>query len=144
MASIPFLLPHEMLEAIVQANPETIEAFVAANIQEPQLKATATEWAEMLQKSMNKNIPLGLHGDGVPFAAKLRDSPEQLSWSLVADPSAPRILFTANPNNAMLGRKYWDYVLQVFAWSMQQLALGFWPKSRHTRQAWIKKLTLKI
>ena len=37
MASIPFLMPHEMLEAIAQANPETIEAFVAANIQEPQL-----------------------------------------------------------------------------------------------------------
>jgi hypothetical protein len=36
----------------------------------------------------------------------------------------------------MVGRKYWDYVLQVFAWSMQQLALGFWPKSRHTGQAW--------
>jgi hypothetical protein len=47
MASIPFLLPHEMLEVIAQANPETIEAFVDANIQEPQLKATATEWAEM-------------------------------------------------------------------------------------------------
>ncbi len=42
MASIPFLLPHEVLEVIAQAIPETIEAFVAANIQEPQLKATAT------------------------------------------------------------------------------------------------------
>jgi hypothetical protein len=27
MANIPFLLPHEMLEAIAQANPETTEAF---------------------------------------------------------------------------------------------------------------------
>ena len=143
MASIPFLLPHEMLEATAQANPETIEAFVAANIQEPQLKATATEWAEMFQKSMNNIIPLGLHGDGVPFAAKMRDSPEQLSWSLAADPAAPRILFTAIPNSAMLGRKYWDYVLQVCAWSMQQLALGFWPKSRHTGQAWINNLKIK-
>ena len=47
MASIPFLLPHEMLDVITRANLETIEAFVAANIQEPQLKATATAWAEM-------------------------------------------------------------------------------------------------
>ena len=38
MASIPFLLPHEMLEVIAQTNPEKMEAFVAANIQEPQLK----------------------------------------------------------------------------------------------------------
>jgi hypothetical protein len=38
---------------------------------------------------MNMIIGLGLHGDGVPFAAKMRDSLEQLSWSLVADPSAP-------------------------------------------------------
>ena len=50
-----------MLELIAQANPETIEAFVAANIQEPQSKATATEWAEMFQKSMHNIIPLGLH-----------------------------------------------------------------------------------
>ena len=144
MASMPFLLPHEMLEVIAQANPETIEAFVAASIKEPQLKATANAWAEMFQNSMNKIIPLGLHGDGVPFAAKMRDFLEQLSWSLAADPAAPRILFTAIPKSAMLGRKSWDSVLQVFfAWSMQQLALGFWPKSRHTGQAWIKKLTLK-
>ena len=66
MASIPFLLPHETPEVIAQANPEIIEAFVAANIQEPQLKATATEWADMFQNSM------GLHGDGVPFAATMR------------------------------------------------------------------------
>ena len=136
MASIPFLLPHEMLEVIAQTNPEKMEAFVAANIQEPQLKATATEWAAMFGIDMNMIIVLGLHGDGVPFAAKMRDSLEQLSWSLVADPSAPRILFTAIPKSAMLGRKSWDAVLQVFAWSMQQLALGRWPTSRHTGEAW--------
>ena len=70
MASIPFLLPHEMLEVIAQTNPEKMEAFVAANIQEPQLKATATEWAAMFGIDMNMIIVLGLHGDGVPFAAK--------------------------------------------------------------------------
>ena len=70
MASIPFLLPHEMLEVIAQANPDTIEAFVAASIQEPQLKATATEWADMFQKRMNNIIPLGLHGDGHPSQPK--------------------------------------------------------------------------
>jgi hypothetical protein len=109
---------------IAQTNPEKMD-FDAANIQEPQLKATATEWAAMFGIDMNMIIVLGLHGGGVPFATKMRDSLEQLSWSLVADPSAPRTLFTAIPKSAMLGRKYWDYVLQVFAWSMQQLALGF-------------------
>ena len=68
LASIPFLLPHEMLEVIAQTNPENMEAFVAANIQEPQLKATATEWAAMFGIDMNMIIILGLHGDGVPFA----------------------------------------------------------------------------
>ena len=66
-----------MLDVIAQANPETIEAFVAANIQEPPLKATATEWAEMFQTSMNNIIPLGLHGDGAPFAA----NNENIPWS---------------------------------------------------------------
>jgi hypothetical protein len=136
MASIPFLLPHEMLEVIAQANPEKIKVFVAANIQEPELKAISTEWATMFHKDMNKITPVGLHGDGVPFAAKMRDSLEQLSWSLAADPTAPRILFTALPKSTMLGRKTWDAVLQVVAWSMQQLALGSWPTSRHTGEAW--------
>ena len=112
-----------MLDAIAQAKPETMEAFVVANIQEPQLKATATEWAEMFQHSMNKIMPLGLHGDGVPFAAKMRDYLEQLSWSLAADPAAPRIMFTTIPKSAMLGRKYWDSVLQVFV-CMENAAAG--------------------
>ncbi len=90
MANIPFLLPHEMLEVIAQANPETIGSFVAANIQEQHLKATATEWAKLFQKSMNNIIPLDLHGDGVPFARKIKDSLAQLSWSLAADPTAPQ------------------------------------------------------
>jgi hypothetical protein len=70
MANIPFLLPHEMLEAIAQANPESIEAFVAANSQAPQLKATATEWADMFQKSMHNIIPLGLHGYVCPVCSQ--------------------------------------------------------------------------
>ena len=68
-ANIPFLLPHEMLEVIAQTNPENM-AFVAANIQEPQLEATATEWAAMFGIDMNMIIVLGLHGDGVPFCSK--------------------------------------------------------------------------
>ena len=77
---------------------------------------------DMFQKSMNNIIPLGLHGDGVPFAAKMRDSLAQLSWNLAADPSAPRILFTAIRNSALLGRKYWDSVLQVSC--MEHAAAG--------------------
>jgi sugar diacid utilization regulator len=77
MANIPVLLLHEMLEVIAQTNPEKMEAFVAANIQEPQLKATAIEWAAMFGLDMHMIIVLGLHGDGVPFAAKMRDALEQ-------------------------------------------------------------------
>ena len=122
-----------MLEVIAQANPETIEAFVVANIQEPQLKATATEWEEIVQKIMNSIITLGLHGDGVPFAAKMRESLEQLSRSLVADPVAPRILFTSIPQSAMLGRKYWASVpLVLLQGACSSWHWAFWPKSGHT------------
>ena len=75
MANIPFLLPHEMPEVIAHTNPEKM-AFVAANTQEPQLEATATEWAAMFGIDMNMIIVLGLRGDGVSFAAKMRDSLE--------------------------------------------------------------------
>ena len=78
---------------------------------------------EMFQKSMNNIIPLGLHGDGVPFATKMRDSLEHLSWSLAVDPTASRILFTAIPNSAMLGRKSLDSVLQV-SFGMEHAATG--------------------
>ena len=67
MANSPFLLPHEMLGVITQAMPENIEAFVAANVQEPQLNATATEWANNVQKIMHNVIHLDLHEDWAPF-----------------------------------------------------------------------------
>ena len=94
MASIRFLLPPEVMKVIAQTNLEKMEAFVAANIQKPQLNATATGWATMFGLCMNMIIVLGLHGDGVPFATEMRDSPEQLYWSLVADPSAPPGLYS--------------------------------------------------
>ena len=100
----------------------------------------------MFQKSMNKIIPLGLHGDGVPCAAT-REIPWSTCigvWLLTQLP--PGFCSQLFPNSAMLGRKSWDYVLQVFAWSMQQLALGFWPRSGHPREAWANadKATAKI
>ena len=82
MATILFLLPHEMLEVIAQSNPENMEAFVAANIQEPQLKATAIEWAAMFGIDMNMIIVLGLHGDGVPF---LQQNCERLLGTVVLE-----------------------------------------------------------
>ena len=127
---------HILASSSAVSGAQGLEDLVAAGAHGSAPQNLARE--DMFQKSMNKIIPLGLHGDGVPFAAKMRDSLEQLYWSLAADPAAPRILFTAIPKSAILGRKSWDSVLQVFAWSMQQLALGFCPKLGHTRQAWIK------
>ncbi len=84
---------HILASSSAVSGAQCLEDLVAAGAHGSAPQNLARE--EIFQKSMNNIIPLGLHGDGVPFAAKTRDSLEQLSWSLAADPAAPRILFTA-------------------------------------------------
>jgi len=92
-----------------------------------------------MQVDRSKMIPLGIHGDGVPFAAKMRDSLECISWNILTDPAGLRILFTCFPKSATAERHTWDCLFEIFSWSMRHLLMGVWPSKRHDGQPWQKK-----
>ena len=65
---------------------------------------------------------LGMHGDGVPFKAKMQDSIEQFSWSFCSDPASPRFLFCVVPKSSCAGRQTYEDILSEFAADMKRLA----------------------
>ena len=123
MVSFPFLLPHEVLRHLLEANGlAKILEFISQELTKSFCDTTGCDPAVTL--------PIGLHGDGAPFAAKMRDSLEQFSWNLCADPKSSRVVFTAIPKK-FVGEGTFDAILEIFAWSMRVLLLGRMPTKRH-------------
>ena len=80
----PVLLPHELLAHSVKEDPDLLVAWSA----KPRGSVThcaAFDWCQKFQVEPSKMLRLGLHGDGVPFAAKMRDSLECLSWNILTE-----------------------------------------------------------
>lgn len=135
----PMLLPREVFHNLVQANEKDMSAFQATTTNAVHLLPAVETWRRQFNVDPARMVPLGLHGDGVPFAAKMRDSLEQISWNLCAQPASQRLLFTAVPKSAVAGRQTWDALFTVFSWSMRHLMLGTFPSARHDGAPWIIK-----
>ena len=130
----PVLLPHEMLAYMVEHNPQLLQA-CHSNPGHGVFSHLLT-WCKRFDTEVQTTVPIGLHGDGVPFAAKMRDSLECVSWNIITDISGDRFLYTCFPKSFAAGRSTWDALLEVFAWSMKQLMLGLWPGCRHDGRPW--------
>ena len=128
LVAFPFLLPHETIDHLFE-DDNFKPAFVTAashpalyNVFEPMCKLVGLVPARVL--------PIGLHGDGVPFSNT--DSLEQLSWNFPAVPSSPRFLFSAvSKNHCVDGRTTLEAMLTIFVWSMNICLSGLWPSVRH-------------
>ena len=86
------LLPHKLLAHFVKEDPDLLAAWSA----KPRGSVThcaAFGCDQKFQVEPSKMLRLGLHGDGVPFATKMRDSLECLSWSILTDKTGMRLLF---------------------------------------------------
>ena len=81
-------------------------------------------------------LPIGLHGDGVPYLAKMRDSPEVMSWNLLAESHSQRILFVALPKGAIAGQNAWDALFEILVQGMRMLLLGVMPSCKHDGTLW--------
>ena len=88
------------------------------------------EFCKTFSTDPSSTLPIGLHGDGAPFQAKMRDSLEQFSWNLPAHPQSTRIVFTAIPKKFVAPGTY-NALLDVFSWSMQIMMEGVMPARRH-------------
>ena len=132
---MPVLLPHEVLQSIAcSATSEELELWATSSEFESDVIAFAAEW----NCSASDVFVLGLHGDGVPFKAKMEDSLEQLSWSFASDPQSTRVLFATIAKSFVVDSCTFFDLFQIFSASMRQLALGQWLTCRFDNEPWHK------
>ena len=132
---LPFLLPHELFDEL--ARKKDMNQFVPAREGKfASIHKKMRSYAERHAVPLEKLVPIGVHGDGAPFKAKMKDSLEQISWNLCGVESADRFLFVTLPTSAVAGRETWDCIWDVFAWSMRCCLVGSWPSRRHDKTAW--------
>ena len=118
---MPCLLPHEMLPSILdKATDQQRQKWR----NHPTRSAEVRRFCAEFGTPVDGTYPIGLHGDGVPFKAKMTDSIEQFSWSFAADPGSERALFCVVPKSLCAGRDTYEDILAVFADSMKKLATG--------------------
>lgn len=130
---LPFLLPHEMLPYILsKADSEQLDAWRRHPARHADVQSFCREW----NCDENLTYPIGFHGDGVPFQAKMTDSLEQFSWSFCADPGSTRYLFSAIPKSCLLGRETFEDMLTIFVQSLHVLATNTYPNKRLNGEDW--------
>ena len=94
----------------MDSNPDAVQAIVHKQVAHPQLQAEVVQWASRFHKDPARILGVGIHWDGVPFAAKLRDSLEQVSWNFLGLPHGIRILCAPVPKSSVSGKKTWDNI----------------------------------
>ena len=121
VVDLPCLPPHEVLPLILEkSTPKQRRAWRNHPTRSADVQRFCTEFGA----PVDNTYPLGLHGDGVPFKAKMADSIEQFSWSFCSDPTSPRTLFCVIPKSFCAGRDTYEDILGEFANSMKALATG--------------------
>ena len=103
----PVLLPHELLAHFVKEGPDLLVAW-SAKPRGSVIHCAAFDWCQKFQAEPSKMLRLGLHGDGVPFAAKMRDSLECLNWNILTDKTGMRLLFATFAKSFGAGRQTWE------------------------------------
>ena len=93
MATIPILLVHEMLVAMIVGGGQQLSDFIP-DVASPIYKVLEAA-CDRVKIGVEGVIPLGIHGDGVP--RQKRRSLQVWSWNSLANPLAERILFTVVP-----------------------------------------------
>ena len=131
---LPVLLPHEMIDCIVnRARPDDLQLWQATD----EFKESMREFCDRFSCDPDDAYPIGLHGDGVPFKAKMEDSLEQLSWSFASDPTSQRILFATIPKSFVVEGTF-DDLFDVFSASMHISAAKVWPNIRLDGKDWLQ------
>ena len=109
---IPFLLPHEMLFAMIKSSKKLLDDLCDAPIAIKQLVKAFADKAGVDSEGI---IALGFHGDGVPH--QKNRSCQVFSWNLLAKPLAERLLFTVISKDVFVQlcvTSVLDYVLPWF------------------------------
>ena len=99
------------------------------------------KWCAKFGTSLQRTIPIGFHGYGVPH--QVSSTLLIFSWNFLSFPGAERYPFAMVEKEYMCdcgcsGRCTIDAVLEVLLWSMRCLMTGQSPSCRHDKSAWRK------
>ena len=126
MVSISFLLPHRVLASV----GEMCGQLLLNKNRAPKIWSQFVKQCQKLGLDPGTAVPIGLHGDGVPFTKK--HSLELISWNILGEGTGDRVPFTGVSKAftckcGCLGRCTWDSIMEVFSWSMRALLQGLHP-----------------
>lgn len=128
--NLPFLLPHIVAHDLFAGTA----SWKMDKDKAPQIWQSFVKTCEELNLDPDKCMPMGMHGDGVPFTKK--QSLEVISWNVLGDSNNDRVPFTGISKSycckcGCLGRCTWDTVMEIFAWSIKALVAGRHPSVDH-------------
>lgn len=136
IVSMPFLLPHECLDALAKNGKLGNAASTQENCP-PGVWQHLKKLESILHCKVHDMIALGLHGDGAPTGANA--SLEQLSWSLPAwqgDGYGPRFVACTILKEFVQTHETFNAIFEVLAWSFKCSATKCWPAARHDGSPW--------
>jgi len=127
---LPFLLPHLVADQLFAGRSDWRMNPAKA----PEIWNSFVQTCQTLNLDPDKCMPIGMHGDGVPFTKK--QSLEIISWNVLGNPNNDRVPFTGISKAfcckcACMGRCTWDTVMAIFAWSVKSLVAGQHPAVDH-------------
>ena len=136
---LPFLLPHELICALISSG--SIGMAMLVNACTYAMKNLQDEVCNKLGKNKDTHIIFGLHGDGVPMQ-KNGQTVECFSLNFPFIPACERLLWGVLEKRFFCkcgcgGRHTLDPIFELFVWMMRLCDLGSWPSGRHDKRAWL-------
>ena len=135
-APVAVILPHELLNVLVAESVDNMDEFCNYPADSNTANRLQRFRTQVNVAADQKVFALGIWGDGVPFAAKMRDSLEVILWSFSFKAASPRFLFAALPKSCMISKTTCDKLFEVLAWSCRVMMHGAMPRCRHDGSPW--------
>ena len=140
-ATIPVLLPHEVLWYKLKDNPEMLAHIKNADLPTGVGKLKQ-DWCKKFDVPSDECFGLGVFGDGVQH--QKRKTVDTITWNVLeSGVFATRILYAIVAKDFLCkcgcaGRCTLDPLLTVFVWSLLCLLHNLLPKKRHDLSPWEK------
>ena len=140
----PVLLPSEVLACMLLNGKISLKEIVNMQEAQPVMYTRFQDKCKKFHLPETKTIPIGLHGDGVPFqkSTHKQSTNEVLSWNLLFEAKSKRVLFSCLPKDMYCKcrcsrRHTLDALLEVLVWDLNMLLGGIIATVRQDGHAWL-------
>ena len=125
--TIYMMLPHSIVGHWLQKVPDVLPKLLPTASRSPEFLPLCDAVARELRVGEGQIVPLGLHGDGVPFDSQRTRSLELLHLNFPATGSPLRVPLVGAPKEFFVKGKTYQALLELVAWSLKWCAMGQHP-----------------